>query len=311
MTGQAAPHTRRRVGGAVVVRDPDRARGPAARYDPGVPLDPRARALLALALLLAPAPALAWSEAGHRIVGEIAEERLSPAARRLVKELLGSRPLSDPDVATWADEARSRSTAAWHYVNIPSSAEGYLASRDCPRKGCAVSAIDRFASQLRDADDPRAAAEALRWLVHLVADLHQPMHAGEGRDRGGNDTWVRIGRRWQPVSVHRLWDRQVVDPLVRRGDPLRVGRALAATIAPGDAAAWAGELSPAAWATESHLLARSIYRELQAFPMSHGRILLPASYPESQRPRVEAALARAGVRLAALLDRIALEREAH
>jgi hypothetical protein len=265
---------------------------------------------LAVALLVAPAPALPWSEAGHRIVGEIAEARLSPAARRLVKELLGSTPLSDPDVATWADEERSRSTTPWHYVNIPFSAEGYLASRDCPRRGCAVSAIDRFAAQLRDAGDAQAAAEALRWLVHLVADLHQPMHAGEGRDRGGNDTWVRLGRRRQPVSVHWLWDRQVVDPLVRRGDPLRAGRALADAVAPPEAAAWAGELSPATWATESHLLARSIYDELQAFPMSHGRILLPADYPESQRARVEAALARAGVRLAALLDRIATEREA-
>ena len=145
----------------------------------------------------------------------------------------------------------------------------------------------------------RERLQALKFLVHFVGDIHQPMHAAEGRDRGGNETWVRLGRRWQPVSVHRLWDRHVVDPLVARGDPLRVGRVLAASVAPGDAAVWAEELSPAAWATESHLLARSVYRELQAFPASHGRILLPASYPESQRPRVEAALARAGVRLAA------------
>lgn len=275
-----------------------------------MPAERPSRALLALGLLLAPVPALPWSEAGHRIVGGIAEERLSPAAQRLVRELLGSQTLSDPDVVAWADRDRSRRTAAWHFVNIPFTAEGYVAERDCPRGACAVAAIERVAARLRDANEPRRRAGSLRWLVHLVADLHQPMHAGDGGDRGGNETWVQLGRRQQKVSVHHLWDRFVVEPLVAGRDPLFTARALAAGVAPADGAVWAGDLSPASWATESHRLARSLYAELRTFPVSRGRILLPASYPESQRARTEQALLRAGVRLAALLDRIALEREA-
>jgi hypothetical protein len=270
----------------------------------------RIASLLAAATLVAPVASSAWSDPGHRIVAAIAEERLSPAARRLVREIVGSKPLSDHDIATWADDVRDRRTGPWHYVNIPFSAEGYVQARDCPRAGCAVSALEQAVRVLRDGDSATELADSLRWIVHLVADLHQPMHAGELRDRGGNDTDVRIGRRRQPLSVHRLWDAEVVEPLFAGRDPLRAARALAEALRPADAAAWAAELSPASWATRSHLLARAIYVELGTYPVAVGRILLPASYPEAQRARTVEVLSKAGVRLAALLDRIAAEREA-
>jgi hypothetical protein len=266
--------------------------------------------ILLLALLATPSAAGAWSEPGHRIVAAIAEERIGPAARRLLREIVGGKSIADRDVALWADEVKDRRTGPWHYVNVPLAAEGYVASRDCPPGGCAVSAIASAARDLRDGTDARTLADALRWLVHLVADVHQPVHAGEVRDRGGNDTWVRLGQRRQPLSVHRLWDAEVVEPLVHRSDPIRASRALAAAIRPADAAAWGAELDPAAWATESRRTAQAIYAELETYPVSHDRILLPASYPEAQRARTVEALARAGVRLATLLDRIAAAREA-
>jgi hypothetical protein len=262
------------------------------------------------ATLAAPLAASAWTEQGHRIVAAIAEARLSPAARRLVREIVGEKPLSDPDIAGWADDQRDAKKKGWHYVNVPASAEHYEPGRDCPRDGCAVSAFDAAAFGLRDAHDAAGLADSLRWLVHLAADLHQPMHAGELRDRGGNATEVRLGKRRQPVSVHRLWDAEVLDPLLKGSDPLRVARELAAAIRPTDAAAWVADLSPAAMASESHLLTRAIYRELGTFPVAGGRFILPASYPEAQRARVVEALSKAGFRLAALLDRIAVAREA-
>src|SRR5512138_754226 len=238
------------------------------------------RLLAPLALLCgavaAPLTARAWTDPGHRLVAAMAEERLSPAARRLLREIVGEKPISDHDVATWADDVRDKRTGPWHYVNVPFGADGYVAVRDCTKAGCAVSAIESAAARLRDGDDAVELADSLRWLVHLVADLHQPMHAGELRDRGGNDTWVRVGRRWQPITLHRLWDAEVLRPLLDRGDPLRGARALSGAIRPADAAAWAADLSPSAWADESHRLARAVYAELRAFPEDDDRILLPA-----------------------------------
>jgi hypothetical protein len=265
--------------------------------------------LLALAALLAPASPSAWTESGHRIVAAIAEERLSPAARRLVREIVGEKPLSDPEIAGWADHQRDAKKRGWHFVNVPAGAERYEARRDCPKDGCAVWAFDAAAFGLRDAHDAAGLADSLRWLVHLAGDLHQPMHAGELRDRGGNATEVRLGKRKQPVSLHELWDSEVLDPLLKGSDPLRVARVLAVAIRPTDAAAWVADISPAGVASESHLLTRAIYRELGTFPVAGGRFLLPESYPEAQRARVVEALSKAGFRLAALLDRIAVERE--
>jgi hypothetical protein len=269
--------------------------------------------LLALAVataFAAPTVATAWSDPGHRIVAAIAEERVGPAARRLLREIVGSTPLSAREIATWADDVRDRRTGPWHYVNLPPSAERYVASRDCPRAGCAVEALARAAASLRDGDDDRVLADSLRWLVHLVADLHQPLHAGELRDRGGNETWCRLGRRRQPVSLHRLWDTEVLDPFLRRTDPRGAARDLAASMAPADAARWAAELAPERWAEESHRLARDLYAELDRMPAERGVALLPGDYVESHRARTAEALSKAGVRLAALLDRIAAEREA-
>jgi len=279
---------------------------PPARYAPSVP---RLATLLSVALLAAPLRTVGWSGPGHRIVAAIAEERLSPAARRLVREQFGALPLSDPGIAMWADDVRDRRTGPWHYVNVPRDAERFDPRRDCPAAGCAVSALEEAIAAIRRENDPARIVEALRWIVHLAGDLHQPMHAGELRDRGGNDTEVRIGRRKQPVNVHRLWDAEVVEPVAAGGDPLRAARALAASVRPADAAAWAADLSPASWATETHLVARAVYVELGTFPVERGTILLPAGYPASQRARTAEALAKAGVRLAALLDRVAAERE--
>lgn len=288
---------------------------PSPRYAPSMAHRPRPASValpfaVAIALVVAPLSAGAWSEPGHRIVAAVAEERVGPAARRLLREIVGQKPISDRDIALWADDTRDRRTGPWHYVNVPLSADGYVAARDCPRAGCAVSAAEEAIRSLRDGDDARQLADSLRWLVHLVADLHQPLHAGELRDRGGNETSVRLWRRRQPLSVHRLWDAEVVEPLVKGSDPLRVAHALAGGIRPEDAAAWSGALSPATWANESHRLARAIYAELAAFPVERGVILLPAAYADAQRTRTTEALSKAGVRLAALLDRIAAEREA-
>jgi hypothetical protein len=265
---------------------------------------------LALAVLATPGFARAWSAPGHELVGAIAEARLSPAARALVDELTGGLPLSAREIAVWADTVKDPITGPWHYVNIPFASGRYTPARDCPTEDCIVSAIEEAETVLRDR---RASLEArtlaLRWLVHLVADLHQPLHAGDGRDRGGNDLLVRLRNRKKATNLHRVWDVDVVKSLLADRSPDRAGRELLARVPAADAARWAGTLDPAAWADESSREARAIYAELGRAPGDRGvRTLAPWHYDRAQRSRAEAALARAGIRLAALLDRIAAAR---
>jgi nuclease S1 len=155
---------------------------------------PRTGVLL-VALLAAPAPARAWIDEGHVLIGALAERRLSPAARAMVREILGDGHLWDHDVALWADDHRDRTSAPWHYVDIPFATGRYDAPRDCPGGRCAVARIEWAAGVLRASDDPAQRLEALRWLVHAVGDLHQhrarpglpPAGGGAGSDRGGAD----------------------------------------------------------------------------------------------------------------------------
>jgi len=280
-------------------------RPPAARYDRRMPR-PIRRTLSLLALVaLAPAPAAAWGPAGHQIVAAIAEARLSPEARRLVRELVADEPLAAPDIASWADGLRDPHKRPWHYVNIPPGA-AYDPRRDCAR-GCAVETIRWAARELEGRGPAFRRADALRWLVHVVGDIHQPLHAWDAMDRGGNDLPVRIGRRRQPIPFHRIWDVEVVKPLARRDDPLAAA-ALGLAVRPDLAAAWGADLDPAAWANESHREAEAIFAELGRRPGDRSLLVLPADYSAREAPRAARALQRAGVRLAALLDRVARAR---
>jgi len=271
---------------------------------------PTTHSLVALALALAPSAPLAWGKGGHEVVAALAERRLGPAARSLVRELIGTVPISDPEIATWADAVRDARTGPWHYVNIPFSAESYEPGRDCPRGACAVAAIQRFSEVLAGGADLPERQEALRWIVHLVADLHQPLHAGDGWDRGGNDFPVRLGRRKQPTNFHRLWDADVVGAVLRHRDPPSVARELDSRISSRDAALWASDLDPASWAMESSREARALYQELGRRPADRTILRLPADYPERERRRALVAIEKAGVRLAALLDDVASRRRA-
>jgi hypothetical protein len=272
-------------------------------------LDPRA-SLLVLVLLL-PAGARAWNDEGHQVIGALAERRLGPAARAMVEEILGAGRLSDHDVAVWADDHRDRSNAPFHWVDIPFAEGRFDAARDCPDGMCAVARIEWAVETLTRAPDQEARLEALRWLVHVVGDLHQPLHAAEGwrhGNRGGVRLPAHVGERGYVASVHVLWDAEVVWPLLAGRRPAVVAAALDGASDGGRRAAWLADLAPGAWAGESNRLARDIYRELGVTPTQTTRIEVSEAYVLAQRSRVEAALARAGVRLAALLDRIAAER---
>jgi hypothetical protein len=260
---------------------------------------PAVRFLL-LFLLLFPARAWAWGPEGHEIIARIAGQSLTPSARLHLAQLLGGDPLPLMVLeANWADEIRSDrpETAAWHFVNIEIGSKGYNRRRDCARDNCVVRQIEREIGLLRDPRSSRdARLEAFRFLIHFVGDLHQPLHAADRRDKGGNAMVVYQGRR--RTTLHRVWDQDVVAGLGR--DTMVAASNIQAEIAPQDIAKIASG-TPADWANESFGLASlEIYGRL---PRS-GPVRLPRDYVSRERAAVQLQLQRAGIRLAAILNRI-------
>lgn len=151
-----------------------------------------------------------WGVYGHRVIAEIAERNCRPETKKKINELLGEKvPLQD--IANWADDIakEKKVTARWHYVNIPRDDETYDPDRHCPSGGCLISAIEDFESILCNADAKKSErAEALKFLVHLIGDLHQPLHCGYREDLGGTTLAVTFfGRK---TNLHKVWDTDIL-----------------------------------------------------------------------------------------------------
>jgi hypothetical protein len=248
------------------------------------------RCALALAAVLTASPSWAWGPTGHRVVGRIAERHLAPETAREVAAILGPERLAF--VGTWADDIRSDPAWAkaetWHYVTIPAGVT-YADSRK-NEAGDVLEAIARFERVLADAAAPRPRRqEAIRWLVHLVGDLHQPMHVGQRDDRGGNEVVVL----WfgEPSNLHAVWDSGMIDRMEMSSVELaeKIDVAL-----PAQVAAWQAT-SPLAWADESRAASDPAY--------ALGDRRLSWKYLYEHTPVVERRLLQAGIRLAGLLDR--------
>lgn len=252
------------------------------------------RPLTVLLLLLLATDALAWGKTGHRVTGALAEPWLTPEARAAVREILGVETLAE--ASTWPDEMRSAPGAfwqetanPWHYVTVPPGRR--YAEVGAPPEGDAVTALARFARTLRDPGASRAERQlALRFAVHLVADLHQPLHVGNGRDRGGNDFEVRwFGR---PSNLHRLWDTQLVEH--EKLSFSEWAAWLGARITPEQAVAWS-DADPRVWIAESAALRDRVYPEERD---------LSWDYAFEHLPALKERLSRAGVRIAAWLNAV-------
>jgi hypothetical protein len=251
-------------------------------------------------LLAFSVPAHAWGPQGHEIAARIAADNLTPSAHLRISQLLGG---DAPGLmvldSNWADEVRSDrpQTTGWHYVNIEIGARGYVQRRDCARDNCVVRQIERDIGLLRDPRASRAAKlDAFRFLIHFVADLHQPLHAADRRDKGGNGLTVFQGRRRS--NLHRVWDQDVVAAL--GPDAMRVAVDIEKELVPAKKARlMAG--TPSDWANESFQVAsREIYARLPA----DGAVRLPRDYTSREKAVVRLQLLRAGLRLAAILNAI-------
>lgn len=154
--------------------------------------------------------ALPWGKTGHRVVGLIAEQHLSRKAKKNMAKVLGAETLAE--VSNYMDFIRSDSRydhmGHWHYCTIPDGMTYDQAGT--PAEGDVIVTIERLIGELKskqftDEDE----AFALKCLVHLVGDIHQPLHVGNGEDQGGND--VKVTYFWESTNLHRVWDSGIID----------------------------------------------------------------------------------------------------
>lgn len=249
---------------------------------------------LVLAALSA-GPAAAWGVAGHNTVGSIADQRLSPTARAEVTQLLAGEPTPTlAGVSTWADEVRANDpelgaqSAPWHYVNIAENDCVYSPAVNGNNGDNVVAAIGEQAQIVGDRSasiDQRR--QALKFVVHFVGDVHQPMHDGYARDRGGNSTQVTF--EGSSTNMHSLWDSKL---LAADGSAAQLTAKVLALPAPS-----LGSTDPAQWAQEGCKIA------VGAYPKA-GTTDLGSDYGDRFRPVAEKQLRLGGERLARLLNSI-------
>jgi hypothetical protein len=256
-------------------------------------------AILMLVVLLMPEPLWAWGRTGHRATAKMAEARLTDSALSGVHLLLGPG-VGLADISTWADEQRENEESyRWHFVNVPISADRY-ASRYCSPKGCVVSKIGDFCSILQNPKAERLKKQqALKYLIHLVADLHQPLHVGDNNDQGGNRLQVQFFG--EGSNLHRVWDSQVMDRHTKNESVWLWDFDFVAN--PGMAKEWS-KGTPADWATESLRIAREAYRLPGSNKVMRSGTRLGNEYYRFALPVIRTQLAKAGIRIAFLLNTI-------
>lgn len=245
--------------------------------------------------LITSLPALGWGQTGHRVTGAIAERYLSPAASTAVEQLLPNETLAE--ASTYADEQRSNPALFWqktaspfHYVTVPE--DKHYHEVGAPEQGDAASALQRFTKTLKD---PAASKEdkqlALRFVVHIIGDLHQPLHAGNGTDRGGNDVKVRFF--WEDSNLHRVWDTQMLAQ--RNLSFTEWTNWLDSKITPENIVQW-NTTNPHDWIAESVTLRDTLYPE-DANKMSY-------DYLYKHLPQAKTRLQQAGIRMAQYLNEV-------
>ena len=278
-------------------------------------------------LCLGSRPASAWGDEGHEVIGLIAERYLQPAVHERVLELLrqddtGLVPRDIAHEATWADKYRDSdrdtsrrrylATRDWHFVDL--EIQGMDVNRACygrrplgagvpasagPAEACIIDKIDQFYAELENpATAPDERRLALQFLLHLVGDLHQPLHASDDHDQGGNRK-LASGSGMAPNNLHHDWDTEFVARL--GASDTEIARALIARISDAERARWSSG-TPLDWTMETYTVSKTHAYGLLPAPSGSSYQLSQAYVDDATRVTAEQ-LSKAGVRLAALLNR--------
>ena len=249
----------------------------------------------------------AWGPKGHAIIGDLAASHLTPVTKANIQLLLGNDSLAS--VASWADQVRKDHDESynWHFVDIPKDAPGFSEERDCFRPqdkhkdaqtdhhNCVVDRIEMFQKTLADENASRTErVEALKWIVHFVGDMHQPLHAIE-EARGGNDIKLPVFGSAKcgdyDCNLHWTWDTLLLEH-TGYSEEEYVQRLQ--KLIEQDRLAQQAQGTPEEWANESHVQARQIMEQKPA--------AIDEPYYQAHIELVNKKLALAGLRLAALLN---------
>lgn len=266
--------------------------------------------VLALSLVvLFPIRTAAWGAKGHQIIARIATDQLSPNARQSVAKLLPGESLES--VSTWADEIKLQrpGTQTWHYVDINFKYKDYVRSRDCKKGVCIIEAIDQ---QRRILENPKYSnserAEALKFLVHLIGDLHVPFHVATNYDPydAGADKVKVTFLNGRPTDLHGVWDDDIINTALRetRQGVAEYASQLSRRAGKGGYVSSQGTVTQ--WALETHQLAENAYLTSgDDFMWVSGKVYnLDNAYYTRNKAVVNNQLLRAGVRLAGMLNEI-------
>jgi hypothetical protein len=305
-----------------------------------------------LSLLAWNAPAArAWGCKGHQTVALIAEKHLTPEALQMVENLLGGNPI-DPrvkrwcgnatedllvDASTWPDDVRNeRHNGPWHYIDIPRGRRKGSLDAYCGTEGCVTRVIEEQRAILKDKSaDPLKRAEAIRYLIHFVGDMHQPLHAINNADNGGNCVPVKYlhheavpnplhpEREDFSPNLHQLWDTEIVERDMEISSPRRYADELDQRFSTESASWEAAGIHVDNWAWESHERAETAVYEPFAQKigieadlklkscaennhmgkrMFDKHLVADEAYQSRAAKTVETAIAEAGVRLAMILN---------
>jgi hypothetical protein len=305
--------------------------------------------LCGLMLLFWPSATFAWGCKGHQTVALIAEKHLTPEAKQFVQKLLTENPI-DPklnrycggatrdamaDASTWADDVRGeRKNGPWHYIDIPRGSQHGPLEPFCGPEGCVTRAISEQLAILKDPKaDGAKRADALRYIIHFVGDLHQPLHTITNADEGGNCVPVKYFRRnphehnhsYSP-NLHSLWDTAILERDAEGADAPEYAETLDALYATEMESWQKAGIHVDEWAWEGYDFAEGVvYGDLTpkiaiepnvavhscADDNNIGErllrqiIVVGEAYQEKAAPVAERRIAEGGVRLAMILNEAA------
>ncbi|WP_304379416.1 S1/P1 nuclease [uncultured Parabacteroides sp.] len=252
------------------------------------------RSLLLLCALLCALDLLAWGQKGHDVTAYIAECHLTPEAAARIDRVLGGH--SPVYYANWLDNASHTPpyvhTLTWHYMNVDEGETFETMPRN--PKGDVLSAVRDLVAKLeRGCLDAAAEAEALKMLIHLVGDMHCPMHTGHLSDLGGNRIPVLFFR--SRTYLHAVWDTALVEA-ARKWSYTEWRQQIDRAAHDEVAAMQAGE--PGDWIAETQAICTQIYADTpEGTKISY-------DYVAAATPVIELQFLRGGLRLAKLLNRI-------
>lgn len=250
--------------------------------------------ILALAAISVSSQALAWGQNGHRITGAIAQQYLSPKALKAIEVILPNEDLAE--ASTYADEMRSnpdefwqKTSSPWHYVTVPAGKT--YPEVGAPEEGDAYTALTQFTLTLKDPKASLADKQlALRFIVHIIGDLHQPLHVGNGTDRGGNS--LKLQFFWKDSNLHSVWDSGLLEQ--RELSYSEWTAFLSKKISPQQAKEWM-VTDPNTWMSESAAIRDTIYP---------AETKISWDYLYQHIPMVKKRLQMGGVRIAAYLNAV-------